>query len=83
MLVLISPLLGRERPGVTRGERLSMAGFDDHLLRDIGLRWTDLHAVSVERLLPACCSKAAHLWAKVMTRLHKILAPEPVPCCRS
>jgi len=49
MLVLISPLLGRERPGVTRGERLSMAGFDDHLLRDIGLRWTDLHAVSVER----------------------------------
>ena len=83
MLILLSSRLGRERPAATHREMLSLADLDDHLLRDIGLRRIELHAVPVERLLPACCSKAAHRWAELMTRLRNALAPEPVPCCRS
>ena len=83
MLILLSSRLGRERPAATHSEMLSLADLDDHLLWDIGLRRTDLYAVPVERLLPACCSKAAHRWAELMTRLRNALAPGPVPCCRS
>ena len=83
MLILLSSLQRRERQAATHSEMLSLADLDDHLLRDIGLRRTDLYAVPIERLLPACCSKAAHRWAELMTRLRNILAPEPVPCCRS
>ena len=82
MLVLVSSLLGRERPVATHGEVLSLANLDDHVLRDLGLRRTDLFAVPVERLIPACCSTAAHRWADVITRLRNVLSPEPVPCCR-
>ena len=83
MLVFLSSLLGRKRPASTHSEMLSLADLDDHLLRDIGLRRTDLYAVPVERLLPACCTKAAHRWAEFITRARNILAPEPVPCCQS
>jgi len=83
MILLLSSLLGRERPAATDREMLSLADLDDHLLRDIGLRRTDLYAVPVERLRPACCSKAAYRWAKLVTRLRPLLVPEPVPCCRS
>ena len=83
MLVFLSSLLGRNRPASTYSEMLSLADLDDHLLRDIGLRRTDLYAVPVERLLPACCTKAAHRWAELLIRLRNALAPEPVPCCQS
>jgi len=82
MPVLVSSLLGRERPATTHSEVLSLADLNDHVLRDLGLRRTDLFAVPVERLIPACCSKAAHRWADVITRLRNVLSPEPVPCCR-
>ena len=45
MLILLSSLLRRERPAATHSEMLSLADLDDHLLRDIGLRRTDLYAV--------------------------------------
>jgi hypothetical protein len=61
---------------------LSLADLDDHLLRDIGLRRIELHAVPVERFLPACCSRAARRWAEFVTRLRNVLSSEPVPCCR-
>ena len=64
MLTLLSSFLGRERPVATHREMLSLADLDDHLLRDIGLRRIELHAVPVQRLLPACCSKAARRWAE-------------------
>ncbi|WP_099513485.1 DUF1127 domain-containing protein [Microvirga ossetica] len=83
MLILLSSRLGRERSATTHSEMLSLDDLDDHLLRDIGLRRTNLYAVPVERLLPACRSKAAHRWAELMTRLRNALAPGPVPCCRS
>ena len=83
MPTLLSSFLGRERPVATHREMLSLANLDDHLLRDIGLRRIELHAVPVQRLHPACCSKAAHRWAELMTRLRNVLSPEPVPCCRS
>ena len=84
MLILLSSLLGRERPAATHSEMLSLADLDDHLLRDIGLRRTDLYAVPVERLLPACCSKAAHRWAELRRPACATSSlPEPVPCCRS
>ena len=83
MLTLLSSFLGRERPVATHREMLSLAYLDDHLLRDIGLRRVELHAVAVERLLPACCSRAVRRWAEFVARLRKVLSPEPVPCCRS
>jgi uncharacterized protein YjiS (DUF1127 family) len=52
MIVLLSSLL-RERQAITHREILSLSHLDDHLLRDIGLRRTDLYAVPVERLHPA------------------------------
>ena len=82
MPILVSSLLGREHPVATHGEMLSLADLDDHLLRDLGLRRSDLFAVPVERLIPACCSKAVHRWADAITRLRNVLSPEPVPCCR-
>ena len=82
MLVVLSSLLGRKRPVATHSEMLSLSDLDDHLLDDIGLRRTDLYAVPVERLLPACCTKAARRWAEFVTRLRNVLAPEPAPCCR-
>jgi uncharacterized protein YjiS (DUF1127 family) len=54
MIVLLSSLL-RERQAAIHSEILSLSHLDDHLLRDIGLRRTDLYAVPVERLRPACC----------------------------
>jgi len=83
MLTLLSFFLGRERPAATHREMLSLGDLDDHLLRDIGLRRIELHAVPVQRLLPACCSKAARRCAEFVTRLRNVLAAEPVPCCRS
>jgi Domain of unknown function (DUF1127) len=83
MLTLFSSFFGRERPVATHREMLSLADLDDHLLRDIGLRRIELHAVPVERLLPACCSKAARRWAEFVTRLRNAIAPEPIPCCQS
>ncbi|WP_157934329.1 hypothetical protein [Microvirga ossetica] len=83
MLTLLSSLLDRERSVATHSEMLSLSDLDDHLLRDIGLRRIELHAVPVQRLLPACCSKAARRWAEFVTRLRNVLSPEPVPCCRS
>jgi uncharacterized protein YjiS (DUF1127 family) len=83
MPIRLSSLMSRERPAATRGEMQSLSDFNNHLLRDIGLRPSDLYAASVERKLPACCPTAAHRWANLMRRLHKILAPEPVVCCRS
>jgi hypothetical protein len=83
MLVLLSSLLGRERPAATHSEMLSLADLDDNLLRDIGLRRTDLYAVPVERLRPACCMGPTRRWAEFVSRLRNVLAPEPVPCCQS
>jgi hypothetical protein len=83
MLTLLSSLLGRKRPVVTHREMLSLRDLDDHLLRDIGLRRVELHAVPVERLLPACCSGATRRWANLVARLRNALSPEPVPCCQS
>jgi hypothetical protein len=83
MLTLFSSFLDRGRPVATHREMLSLGDLDDHLLRDIGLRRIELHAVPVERLLPACCSRATRRWAEFVTRLRSLLAPEPVPCCQS
>jgi Domain of unknown function (DUF1127) len=83
MLTLLSSYLGRERPAATHREMLSLGDLDDHLLRDIGLRPIELHAVPVERLLPACCSRAVRRWAEFVTRLRNAIAPKPIPCCQS
>jgi len=82
MLVLIPSLLCRERPAATHGEVLSLADLDDHVLRDLGLRRTDLYAVPTERLRPACCTGTTRRWAEFVTRLRNVLSPDPVPCCR-
>jgi hypothetical protein len=83
MIALPASRLGRERPVATHREVLSLGDLDDHLLRDIGLRRVELHAVPVERFLPACCSNAARRWAELIGRIRSALAPAPVPCCRS
>jgi hypothetical protein len=83
MLTLLSSFLRRDRPVTTHREMLSLAYLDDHLLRDIGLRRIELHAVPVERLLPAYCSKVARRWTEFVTRLRNVPSPEPAPCCRS
>ena len=82
MLVLVSSLVGRERPVATHGEMLSLADLDDHLLRDLGLRRTDLYAVPLGRLRPARCTGTPRRWVEFVTRLRNVLSPEPVPCCR-
>jgi len=83
MLTLPSSLLGRERPVATHREMLSLRDLDDHVLRDIGLRRIELHAVPVERLLLPCCSGVTRRWAELVARLRNVLSPEPVPCCQS
>ncbi|SCZ08701.1 DUF1127 domain-containing protein [Microvirga guangxiensis] len=83
MLTLLSSFLRREQPVATHREMLSLRDLDDHLLRDIGLRRIELHAVAAERLLPACCSRATRRWAELVARLRNALSPEPVPCCQS
>ena len=83
MLTLLSSFLGREPHAATHREMLSLGNLDDHLLRDIGLRRVELHAVPVEQLLPACCSRATRRWAEFGARLRNVLSPEPVPCCQS
>jgi hypothetical protein len=82
MIVLLSSLL-RGRRAATHREMLSLSHLDDHILRDIGLRRTDLYAVPMERLRPACCTGATRRWAAFVTRLRNVVAPAPVPCCRS
>jgi uncharacterized protein YjiS (DUF1127 family) len=82
MLALLSTLLRKHR-AATHREMLSLTDLGDHILRDIGLRRTDLYAVPVDRIRPACCSKAACRWAEVVAHLRSLLAPAPVPCCRS
>ena len=81
MIVLLSSLL-RERQAAIHSEILSLSHLDDHLLRDIGLRRTDLYAVPVERLRPACCAGPRRRWAEFFSRLHSVLAPEPIACCQ-
>ena len=83
MLLLLSSLLGRKCHTATHREMLSLAHLDDHILRDIGLRRTDLYAIPMERLRPVCCVGVARLWAELVSRLRSVLAPESVPCCRS
>lgn len=82
MIILLSSLF-RERRDATHRELLSLSNLEDHLLRDIGLRRSDLYAVPVERLRPACCAGATRRWAEFVTQLRNVLGPEPVPCCRS
>ncbi|WP_165820095.1 hypothetical protein [Microvirga sp. KLBC 81] len=83
MLLLLSSLLGRECPAPTHREMLSLADLGDHILRDIGLRRTDLYAVPVERLRRVCCTGMARRWAEFVARLRSVIAPAPVSCCRS
>jgi hypothetical protein len=82
MILLLSSLF-RGRRVATHREILSLWHLDDRLLRDIGLRRTDLYAVPVQRLHPACCTRATRRWAEFVTRLRSAFAPEPVSCCQS
>ena len=82
MILLLSSLF-RGRRVATHREMLSLSDLDDRLLRDIGLQRTDLYAVPVERLRPACCTGATRRWAGFVARLRSALSPEPVSCCQS
>jgi hypothetical protein len=83
MPAFLSALLCRKRRVATHHEMLSLADLGDHILRDVGLRRTDLYAVPLERLRAACCTGTTRRWAEVVFRLRNILSPEPVPCCQS
>jgi hypothetical protein len=83
MFTFLSCVRRPEHPTATSREMLSLRDLDDHVLRDIGLRRTDLFAVPQERLRAACCTGTTRRWAELVARLRNMLSPEPVPCCQS
>jgi hypothetical protein len=83
MFTFLSSVRSPEYPTATSREMLSLRDLDDHVLRDIGIRRTDLFAVPLERLRAACCTGTTRHWAEFVARLRNMLSPKPVPCCQS
>ena len=79
MLALLSSSSRTGGPATHR-QMLSLGDLDDHLLRDIGLRRIDLHAVPAQRLLPAA-AQGPVAGTSFVDRVRDGFAPRPASCC--
>jgi hypothetical protein len=82
-MMFLSVFTGRTTQPEHR-EMLSLADLDDGILRDIGLRRTDLYAIPARRLIqPQSCRAKGRRWrwSTLVNSLRRTFSLGTVSCC--
>ncbi|MDF2810735.1 MAG: hypothetical protein K0S56_1766 [Microvirga sp.] len=80
-MTLLSVFLSRAKPD--HREMLALADLDDGILRDIGLRRTDLYAIPTRRLIQPSCRTMSQRrrWSALANRLRRTFTLATISCC--